>query len=120
MRVAFVGSRIWTDWKSIEKAMKALNSNTDTIISGGARGVDTMSIHVAKKLGFRTLVHEADWERNGFAAGYIRNEEIVSDSDIVHAFWDGESKGTLHTITIAENARKEVIVHKLRLDDPKS
>ena len=108
MRVAIVGSRDWNDWDALDKTLLSLDKTKDVIISGGARGVDSMAAHLAKKYGFKVVVHPADWDRDGRSAGYIRNEEIVLDSDIVLAFWDGESRGTLHTITLAERYGKPV------------
>jgi hypothetical protein len=44
----------------------------------------------------------ADWERLGKRAGFARNVEMVQEApDLVVALWDGHSKGTLHTITLA-------------------
>ena len=42
----------------------------------------------------------------------IRNTDIVKNSDIVVAFWDGESKGTLDSIRKAENLNKGLMIIK--------
>ena len=110
MRVAIVGSRDWDDWSALDKTLLELDKTKDVIVSGGARGVDSMAASLARKYGFQVVVHPADWDRNGRSAGYIRNEDIVLDSDIILAFWDGESRGTLHTITLAEKYGKPVRV----------
>jgi hypothetical protein len=52
----------------------------------------------------------ADWNKHGKRAGFIRNIEMLDMlnpvEDIVIAFWDGESRGTMHTV---DNARERGI-----------
>ncbi len=45
----------------------------------------------------------ADWNKYGKSAGFRRNIDIVDNSDCVIAFWDGNSKGTLNSVTTAIN-----------------
>ena len=52
--------------------------------------------------------HKPDWVKHGKSAGFVRNELIVSDADIVFAFWDGKSKGTAHDIQLAKKQNKEL------------
>ena len=78
------------------------------IISGGARGADKMAAEYAVKNGIPYKEFPADWNRHGKSAGYIRNKEIVKNADEVIAFWNGNSKGTAHTIRLAEEAGKPV------------
>jgi len=111
LRVAIVGSREWDDWNVLRQAILLLDKTKDVIISGGARGVDRMAVWLAKDYGFKIIEHLPDWDKFGRGAGYLRNEEIVADADIVLAFWDGESRGTLHTITIAEQASKPCMIY---------
>ncbi len=75
------------------------------IVHGGARGVDRIAGQEAEKLGLLLDVFPADWERDGKAAGFIRNQRMIDvGADLVIAFWDGKSNGTRHTITRAEHA----------------
>lgn len=41
-----------------------------------------------------------DWSRHGNRAGFVRNEQmlVVGKPDLVLAFWDGKSHGTLDMI----------------------
>ncbi len=48
-----------------------------------------------------------DWLNLGKRAGYVRNTDIVKNSDMIIAFWDGNSKGTKHTIGLAQKMGKE-------------
>lgn len=78
------------------------------IVSGGAQGVDTWAETMALKLGFKTEIYKADWDKLGKSAGWIRNKQIVDVCDKIVAFWDGESKGTKMTIDLAIQAGKPV------------
>ena len=103
MRVAIVGSRGWADIDAIKRYIDGLPADT-VIISGGAAGVDTFAEEFASKRGLEVKIYYPDWNTHGRSAGMIRNGEIVADSDVVVAFWDGLSKGTRNTIDRALNA----------------
>lgn len=83
------------------------------IISGGARGVDTFGVEWGVDSNIaEPVIFLPDWERFGKRAGYIRNNDIVETSDIIIAFWDGKSKGTAHSIKLAIDKKKIVLVFK--------
>ena len=77
-----------------------------TVISGGARGVDTAAIGAARALGMNCEIFPAQWEKFGKSAGFRRNIDIVAAADKVVAFWDGESKGTKLSIDLARDSKK--------------
>lgn len=68
------------------------------IISGIARGADTLGTRYARERGIQVLEFPADWERLGRRAGMVRNLQMLDAADAVVAFWDGQSRGTAHTI----------------------
>lgn len=107
MKVAIVGSRDYPNMRAVREYVASLPRDT-VIVSGGARGVDSVAVEEAKRLGMPTEVHPADWNTHGKAAGFIRNADIVAAADEVVAFWDGESRGTKHTIDLAKKAGKSV------------
>lgn len=90
-------------YKRVELFLSEINPKQYTILSGGARGVDTWAIKIAKELGFETAVIYPLWEKYGRGAGLKRNKDIVLASDELVAFWDGQSRGTADTI---EKARR--------------
>lgn len=106
MRVAIVGSREFTDYEYLEKwvlrILHELNIQPTQIVSGGARGTDTLAEMFARRHGISTNIFPANWNKYGKKAGYLRNIEIVNNCDFLIAFWDGESKGTKMTIDIAK------------------
>lgn len=79
-----------------------------TIVSGGARGADNLAEQFANDYWCELIVHPAEWEKYGKQAGFLRNIDIVKDSDIIFAFWDGKSKGTKHSIDLANKMGKEI------------
>lgn len=108
-KVAIVGSRDYPRLDLVRQFVRNLPENA-IVVSGGARGVDKTAQNEAEKHGWTTEIFPADWSKHGRAAGYIRNQDIVDAADVVVAFWDGQSRGTYHTINLAYEAGKEVIV----------
>ncbi len=117
-RLGIVGSRTFTDYDLLCEWVKRLERPTrpvDTIVSGGARGADTLAEKYAKEFNKGILVFGADWQLKGRAAGIIRNREIVKASDELLAFWDGESRGTAHSIELAQ--KKGIPVHIVEYEE---
>lgn len=121
MRVAIVGSRTFTDWPIFcEHVTRELwNPLADSdgpheIISGGASGADALAKRYAESRGWPYTEFPADWEKWGKAAGLIRNRDIVRAADRVIAFWDGESRGTAHTIATAKTEAVPVTIINVR------
>ena len=107
MKYAVVGSRTFDDYAFMEKALSSYNDIT-TIISGGARGADSLAKKYALEHGLNYVEFPALWDVYGKSAGYLRNNQIVDAAEIVIAFWDGKSKGTRHTIKLASDQGKTV------------
>lgn len=110
MKLAIVGSRSFTDYDLLVENISNIVSKPITlIVSGGAKGTDTLAEDFAKEFNIPLKVFAANWYKNGIYnkyAGFERNHDIVSQADYVIAFWDKVSKGTLHTITLAKRANK--------------
>ena len=109
MKVAIVGSREYHDLDAVRRYVRSLPAGT-TVVSGGARGVDKVAELEAEACGLPTEIHHAQWEQFGKSAGFQRNVSIVEASDRVVAFWDGSSRGTRHTMTLAERYGKPLEV----------
>ena len=104
MKLAIVGTRDFTDKDLFLREIEAIRSNhqIDTIISGGATGADSLAEIYAAENSIAIIIHRPEWSRYGRSAGPRRNALIVQDSDMMIAFWDGKSRGTLSSINLAK------------------
>ena len=98
--LAIVGGRDFTDYALLKKTVDKIREEYEItrIVSGGARGADSLAERYAQENDIPILVLKPDWSK-GRGAGLARNKDIVEQSDFVLAFWDGESKGTKNTIS---------------------
>jgi hypothetical protein len=110
MKVAVIGGRTFNDYELVKETLTKLDITL--LVSGGAKGADSLGERYASENNITTLIYKPDWKLHGKGAGMIRNTDIVKNSDIVVAFWDGESKGTLDSIRKAENLNKGLMIIK--------
>ena len=127
MKIAVVGSRDFIKESAVEAfidqilMMEYKNfpcnpyhdlTNKDIIIvSGGARGIDKYAETFANRNAIKTKIFEANWNRYGKGAGFIRNQLIIDEAHKVIAFWDGKSKGTKHSIDLAIKGNKPIDIY---------
>lgn len=114
MNISIIGSRTFNDYNLVKATVlqHVKHEEIENVVSGGAKGADTLAETFAKEFGISTIIHKPNWSLYGRGAGHIRNKLIIDDSDIVFAFWDGVSKGTLGSIKIAEKQEKVLIITK--------
>lgn len=107
MRILIAGSREITQYGLVDHALhyytdhllatrKLKRGEEIEIVAGGARGVDTVARDIATNHGFPYSEFPANWERDGKAAGIIRNAEQGAYCDCGLIIWDGKSRGTDH------------------------
>lgn len=82
------------------------------IITGGAKGVDSIAHHWATQKGMKTHIEWADWKKHGRKAGYIRNQVMVDMCDMAIIIWDEKSPGTKHTISQVKKKNTPYIIIK--------
>lgn len=84
------------------------------VVSGGARGIDTIAAEAAEAAGLRSTVLLPDREKYPgkmiYRAYMERNRAIVDACDLLLAVWDGKSRGTRHTIDCARRQGRPVFV----------
>ena len=113
------GSRTVTDKKMMYRHLdKLLSVAKDKykyilIVEGGAKGADSIAGEYARDRGYLLKVMPADWDKNGKAAGFIRNKamhELIARYEHRGCvlFWDGKSKGTAHNFGLAEKYKTTI------------
>ena len=120
-RLIVAGPRCGVSYKALEVSLNDLlyKSGDDTIIiTGGAKGVDTMASQYAANHGFANHIVPADWDGNGRSAGFIRNAEMLELATGVIAIWNFESKGTEHMIKIAIKRNLKVMIAVPPTEEP--
>ena len=122
LRVIIAGSRDFCDYELLKKSAieiitkKTMLPDLTRIVSGGARGADTLGERFANEMGLEISRFIPDWDGLGKRAGYVRNAEMAKfavedDNDgMLIAFWDGQSRGTKHMIDLAKRYGLEVHV----------
>ena len=99
MKVAVVGTRTRRGI-SVEKLIQFLPKNCSMILSGGAQGVDAAAQRAAKALNLPFRAYLPDYGRFGARAPLARNETIAQNCNYLLAFWDFQSHGTRHILSL--------------------
>ena len=116
MKLAIVGGRDFNDYTLLEVWVDSITSmqfdreDNIVIVSGEAKGADSLAFRFAEEHRIEMRVYPAEWDKYGKSAGFIRNQTIVDNCDMVLAFWDGESRGTADTIEKAKRAKKPTFI----------
>lgn len=115
MRCIIAGSRDFTDYEKAKGHLDHLFSKRKPyqIVSGGARGADTLGERYAKERNLSLRVFRAALDLHGKAAGLIRNREMAMNAEALVAFWDGSSTGTKHMIETARQMDLKVRVVRI-------
>lgn len=110
-----VGSRTFNDYDFLKRKLDHTlqYQNKIVIVSGGAKGADTLAERYANEKGYRMIRFPAEWEKYGKSAGYRRNEQMhkyISKAKQrgVVAFWQNESKGTAQNFELAKKYGNQI------------
>lgn len=110
MKIGIVGSRKFKSLNLVAELVEKLEDYVH-VVSGGARGVDTVAAKIARYRGLQVTEIKPDYENNPRKlAPIIRNTQIIDMVQSVAAFWDGESKGTEDAIRKAIASNKPVLI----------
>ncbi len=112
MRVLVCGGRDYYDRENLFYELTHLAEGDFRgfeIISGMARGADSLAVDFAKTYNLPLHTFPADWDKYGRSAGYIRNAQMLKEGnpDLVVAFPGG--KGTTNMVSIAEGKGVKVV-----------
>lgn len=102
-KLAVIGSRNFNNYNLLSSTLNKYKDKISHIVSGGARGADDLSERWANENDIPTIIFLADWNTHGKKAGMLRNHDIIKECDACIAFWDGESNGTKHSISLCES-----------------
>lgn len=113
MKLAVIGSRGITELE----LTPYIPENTTEIISGGAKGIDTLAEEYADKFKLSKHIIRPDYKKYpSKSAPIIRNKLIIDHCDSVLVFWDGKSKGTLSALDYAKKIDKPVKIVEVLLN----
>lgn len=108
---------IWSNLDNLLEERKTYITTCDSlklptveVISGMARGVDSVAVNWADAYGLKCHKFPAEWDKYGKKAGYIRNKQMLEEGkpDLVIAFPGG--RGTQMMVDLARKANVEIIV----------
>lgn len=106
MKLLIVGSRSLTSFDLAPH----IPPHVDTIISGGAGGIDSLAEQYADAHRLSKCILRPRYDLYGRGAPLRRNEQAVDMADAVLAVWDGRSKGTQYTLNYAKRRNKPTTV----------
>ena len=104
MKLLIVGSRSIIDYD----LSPYISDDVDTIISGGAGGIDSLAEQYADFHRLSKIILLPRYDLYGRAAPLKRNEQMVDMADAVLVIWDGCSKGTQYTLNYSKKMNKAV------------
>ena len=118
--LAIIGSRDFDDYDLLKEEIGKL-PKPSLIVSGKAKGADSLGEVYAAEFGIPTKIFPALWRPNGEGgdfdkgAGMKRNVSIVENADAIIAFWDGVSSGTLNSINLSIMKKKflKIVYYKI-------
>lgn len=107
-----VGSQKFPELERVDRLVERLHPSA-FVISGGADGVDKRAVSTAHRFGRRAIEikpYEPQPREMWIACAFERDKWFGLVSDVVVAFWDGESHGTKATIWAALHAKGFCVV----------
>jgi hypothetical protein len=112
MKLIVAGGRDFNDWDLLNRTLTKILERTQIkeVISGKAKGADTLGERFASENGIPVKEFPADWIKYGKRAGYLRNKQMANHGEALVAFWDGRSPGTKMMIDLAKELGLEVLV----------
>ncbi len=113
MKIAVVGSRDFNNYDLLKKELSNF-SDIECIISGGARGADTLAKQycIEKSIKMQEFLPEYN-KYPSRVAPIKRNDTIVENCDMLIAFWNYKSAGTKYTIEKAQKMKKNIYIVRI-------
>ena len=127
MKVIIAGSRT-AKAVNLDEVIRKSKFKITEVVSGGARGIDTLGEEWAKKNGVSIKKFVPNWNsidrpdavirtnihgKYNAKAGIDRNEEMGNYADAAIVCWDGESKGSKQMADYMESLEKPLFVEMI-------
>lgn len=129
MKTIIAGSRDITDYNTVAMAIKNSGFKITEVVSGQARGVDTVGEVWAKSNGIPIKTFKPNWDditadgavvktnkygkKYNAMAGFQRNQEMADYADALIAIWKAKSSGTGDMIERARKAGLKVYIKEI-------
>lgn len=110
MKTIIAGSRTLTDISQVQRAITDSGFEITEVVSGKARGADTLGEMMARRLRLPVKEFPADWSK-GPSAGPIRNRQMADYADALLLIWNGKSKGSADMLREAKKAGLRIYQH---------
>lgn len=111
MKTVIAGSRDIHCMGHLFRAIKDSGYEITEIVSGGAKGVDTLGEMWGDLKGIPVTQFLPDWGKYGRSAGPMRNAQMAEYCDVAIILWDGRSPGTKNMIDNMNKLNKPHHVH---------
>jgi hypothetical protein len=98
MKVIIAGSRNVNNYSLVVQAIERSGFNITEVVCGCAVGIDRLGEQWARANNIPIKEMPADWNRNGKAAGPMRNRDMAEYADAAIVIWDGQSRGSRNMI----------------------
>ena len=115
MKTIIAGSRNIIDYELVKQAIEESGFAITEVISGDARGVDQLGSRWANEKGIAVRHFPAQWEKQGRAAGHIRNGQMANVADALIAITTG-SPGTASMIKKAQKKGLQIFIKQVSKD----
>ena len=118
VKVGIVGSRSITSSEYVFSVLdfylsRLLEENEVVIVSGGAVGIDSLGAQWAELRKLKTEIYLPDYKQYGKSATFLRNQQIIDNSDYLIAITTG-SNGTADSIKRA--VKKNIPIKIIKYD----
>ena len=110
MTTIIAGSRTFNNYRLLETTLAKCPWQVTQVISGGARGAETLGEKWARQHNIPLNIIRANWKADGASSGYIRNTRMADKAQAVILFWDGKSRGTRHMLDIAQYSEMRTVL----------
>lgn len=114
-KIIIAGGRDFDNYEYLSRVVGEvigkLGPGPHEIVSGRAKGADSLGERFAAEHSMQTALFPADWKGLGKRAGFIRNHQMGDYADILVAFWDGQSHGTKDMIDYMKGLGKQVMIY---------